>query len=274
MYAKPTRGAKLSFCAFPVVEAGVAGDVDIAESGNGIEDRRPRNRATLSGHFVGCGGPVAAARSDEVGLVAAGFGVGREEIPAQAEIQRQLGIHLPVVLEVGANVPAMVVGSSDIGAGELIHAAYVIDRLPTRQRRDHCEAAGDTRKSPMPFRPVPALADAVGNVGVHAVEAEVAAALRRLRDIGFHIVHLDAGLEGVIAPDLGDRVNALQAIDGLNGGGVVANADAAKTADVHVREAAIVGHLRNPLYAELERNTARTEVVLVPVHAELPMTLP
>jgi hypothetical protein len=65
-------------------------------------------------------------RSDKVGLEAAGFGVGREEIPAQAEIQRQLGIHLPVVLEVDANVPAMVVGSSDIGGGEAVHAAYVI----------------------------------------------------------------------------------------------------------------------------------------------------
>ena len=63
-------------------------------------------------------GPLPPA-SDEVGLVAAGFGVGREEIPAQAEIQRQLGIHLPVVLEVGADVPAMVVGGSDVGGGEL-----------------------------------------------------------------------------------------------------------------------------------------------------------
>ena len=107
----------------------------------------------------------------------------------------------------------------------------------------------------MPFRPVPALGDAVRNVGIHAVEAEVAAALRRLRDIGFHVVHIDSGLEGVVAPDLGHRIHTLQAIDGLNGGGVVANADAAKTGDVHVWEAAIVGHLRNSLDAEHRGNS-------------------
>jgi hypothetical protein len=109
-----------------------------------------------------------------------------------------------------------------------------------------------------------------------AVEAHVATALRRLRDVGFEVVHLDAGLEGVIAPDLGDRVHALEAPDILHGGRVVADAECPEARRMFMMgKSSVAGHLRNALDAVLEGDIARTRTrIHGPEQAVPPKSLP
>ena len=92
----------------------------------GVECSGARHRAALLGHVVGSGGAVSANRN-EVRLEAAGLSVRGEVIPPQAEIQSQPGSDLPIVLAISAPVPAVVVGSGNIGSGEAVHSSHIVD---------------------------------------------------------------------------------------------------------------------------------------------------
>ena len=133
----------------------------------------------LFGHVVGSGGSISANR-DEVRLEAAGLGVRGEIIPPQAEIQSQPGSDLPIVLDVSAPIPAMVVGSGNIGSGEAAHSSDIVTP-PT------VDGMGVNEQIANPVQ----VAVLVGNVSVLSVKAEVSTALRWLRDVALQIVDLE-----------------------------------------------------------------------------------
>ena len=138
----------------------------------------------------------------------------------------------------------MVVGSGDIGSGKTVHSSHIVDAANSRRYRGQQQIANPVQAAVL-----------VGNVGILPVKAEVAASLRRLRNVALQIVDLDAGLEGVVAVYLGYAVHAFDAPDILQCRGVVAHAEVGESADGNGRKAAVIGHLLHSLDAVLRGNS-------------------
>ena len=180
----------------------------------------------------------------KVSLAAVYLGVGREVVPAQTEIESEVGSGLPVVLEIRAPVPAMVVGGGDVRARIAAHPTYVADAAYHRcdRRKEQVTQSGQA-------------AVLIGNVGVLSGEVEIAATLWGLRNISFEIIDLKSGLESMVAKNLRDRVGAFDAVDVLQGRRVIAHPEVGQAINGDGREAAVVRDLRHALDAELRGNS-------------------
>ena len=88
-------------------------EIDVARHKQSIEGRGAGHLAALVGNKVSSRGPVAAGR-DEVGLPAVNLKIRRKIVPASAQSQGKILIHLPAVLKVRSRVPAMVLGAIEV----------------------------------------------------------------------------------------------------------------------------------------------------------------
>src|SRR5580658_5545505 len=101
---KSYSGSEIGLLSFAEAKSGNAIECDIAGNQEGVKRRGTGHLAALVRHIVGASITVAAGWY-EVSLPAVNFSIGREIVPAEAEVQSQPWGELPVILEINSGVP-------------------------------------------------------------------------------------------------------------------------------------------------------------------------
>ena len=128
----------------------------------------------------------------------------------------------------------MVVRRGDIRAPEATKTADVVDASWNgRGRRNQKHVRNSVQAVIL-----------VWDIGILPIEGVVSSSLRRLRDVRYQIVDLNAGLEGVAAKDLGHTVRPFDAVDGLNRRGEIAYANMGQSIDGDGGNATVLRDLR------------------------------
>ena len=188
---------------------------------------------------------------NEVGLASILLVDRAEVIPTDAEIQRQLRGHLPVVFEVGGKVHFLVVGFADVGGVDTVGSAGIAEAVWIWVTANRC---GRRHGRQQHLGHAAVGASLIRDVSEVAGVVPGAARPGRLQSGELHVLVLDAHFETVLAVDAREVIGDLEGSGGFVGRQVIVAAQIGQVADVEVGQPAVFSNLGNTLNPILRRN--------------------